>query len=294
MWNPLGFFKGLLAPKSGDSAPASKNMLISGQSAGHAELFVSAATEGCMLLDADLNILLINPSLLNLMKKKAGLAARDLIGRNATEVIPGLKESGRHDLYLKTIQTGKSFLLEDMVTHRTFGNTHISVRGFKAGTGLGLIINDITDRKDSEAMLRESEDKFRRVVEESSDGIVLTDEAGFVIEWNRGMESISGLDRSRMLGQPLWDVEFQIGMHGQRTTEKYDTVRNCIRGFLKTGEMPCGDKLTEWNIVRPNGEVRVTEMMSYGVGSGAGRLLATVIRDITERRSVQDTAEPAS
>lgn len=34
------------------------------------------------------------------------------------------------------------------------------------------------------AELEESNQKFRRVVEESSDGIILTDEQGLIIEWN--------------------------------------------------------------------------------------------------------------
>ncbi len=44
---------------------------------------------------------------------------------------------------------------------------------------------EIAERKQVETALRESEEKFRTFIEQSSDGITLIDEQGFVIEWIR-------------------------------------------------------------------------------------------------------------
>ena len=42
-----------------------------------------------------------------------------------------------------------------------------------------------------EEALRLSEQKFRSVIEESAEGILLCDEQGMLIEWNRSLEQIS-------------------------------------------------------------------------------------------------------
>ena len=52
--------------------------------------------------------------------------------------------------YLNVIKTGNPFIIDDIVPHFKFGKRHISVKAFKVGDGLGVIINDITERKQAE------------------------------------------------------------------------------------------------------------------------------------------------
>jgi len=62
------------------------------------------------------------------------------------------------------------------------------------------VIWNTVDHKRSEEALRESETKFHRIIEQSTDAIILTDEQGAIIEWNRGAEQITGMKRSVVLG----------------------------------------------------------------------------------------------
>jgi PAS domain S-box-containing protein len=71
-------------------------------------------------------------------------------------------------------------------------------------------ITDISERKRVELELRENEEKFRNVIEQSRDGIILTDELGKVIEWNRGLEITTGLSRESVLGRDIWDAIYAI------------------------------------------------------------------------------------
>ena len=60
-----------------------------------------------------------------------------------------------------------------------------------------IVINyrDVTDRKQAEEALRDSEEIFRGFLEQSEDAIMLTDEQGVVIEWSKGAEKLTGYSR---------------------------------------------------------------------------------------------------
>jgi PAS domain S-box-containing protein len=64
---------------------------------------------------------------------------------------------------------------------------------------LQVVYIDITDRKQAEEALRASEHKFRSVIEQSSDGIVLTDDQGRIIEMNHSYERLTGLARTEKM-----------------------------------------------------------------------------------------------
>lgn len=86
------------------------------------------------------------------------------------------------------------------------------------------IADDITERKRSEEKLRESESKFRQLIEQASDGIMISDKYGnFVLVNTRGCE---------LLG---YAEEELVGMNGRETyvegdrenhTERMQAVRN--------------------------------------------------------------------
>jgi PAS domain-containing protein len=77
-------------------------------------------------------------------------------------------------------------------------------------TGVQTIGRDITEWKHTEQALRESESKFRGLVESSSEGFTLVDEQGTIIEWNPAREKITGLPASQVIGRKLWDVQYQM------------------------------------------------------------------------------------
>ncbi|OPY32807.1 MAG: sensory histidine kinase AtoS [Methanoregula sp. PtaU1.Bin006] len=68
----------------------------------------------------------------------------------------------------------------------------------------GIII-DITDRRLAEQRIRESEEKYRTVVETAEEGIWIIDKDYRTVFTNRKMEEILGYSQEEMLGRPVWD-----------------------------------------------------------------------------------------
>ena len=65
----------------------------------------------------------------------------------------------------------------------------------------------ISGHKLAERSLRESEEKFRSIIEQSNDGIILIDEQGIIIEWNKAATHINSIPREKALGAPFWEIQ---------------------------------------------------------------------------------------
>jgi PAS domain S-box-containing protein len=150
---------------------------------------------------------------------------------------------------------------------------------------------DITDRKRAEEILRDSEEKFRGVVEKSTDGIVIADETGKIIVWNQSEEIITGIKKDEFLGKPIWDAQFKIGFISRRTPENYDYLKKTIQNMLQTRQSDFFGKVSENEIQRSDGSIRNIETTAYPISTGKSFMIGSLTRDITERKQSQETLE---
>ncbi len=67
------------------------------------------------------------------------------------------------------------------------------------------IVQDITERKKAEQKLRESEEKYRNIVETANEGIVLLDREGIITYLNKKMANMIGYSPEEMIGRYAWD-----------------------------------------------------------------------------------------
>ena len=142
---------------------------------------------------------------------------------------------------------------------------------------------DISERKRMEDRLRETESRFESIMEQSSEGIVLTDEAGVVIEWNRAQEEITGRSRVEILGRPLWDVAREL-MPNEQSCE---AVRQWTAEVCRTGEIKLPQRLHEQEFIRRDGARRYLQIVIYPVRTRKGFRIGSICRDITERKTVE-------
>ncbi len=104
------------------------------------------------------------------------------------------------------------------------------------------IFRDISGIKENEQRLSETifqlqqtEEKFDSFIEQSPDGIVLTDEEGVISNWNKSMEEFTGLERGKVIGTP-WDTVIHEIIRNDWSNKDFTVQKDLINKFM--GEVP--------------------------------------------------------
>jgi PAS domain S-box-containing protein/putative nucleotidyltransferase with HDIG domain len=130
-------------------------------------------------------------------------------------------------------------------------------------------------RRETQEALRETEERFRVLVETSTDAIVSIDEKMRVVQWNRAAADLFGYSRELILGS---SVEALIpGKYRQRHSDG-------MKRFLAGGEASLVGRTAEFECLRKDGSTRPIELsLSADRRDGAWTFTA-IIRETTERR----------
>jgi len=159
-----------------------------------------------------------------------------------------------------------------------------------AGQVVGLVGvgRDITERKRAEEALQESEQRFRTIIEQASEGFVLLDEQGAIIEWNPAQAEIWALERDEVYGRPFWEVQFRATVPERRSPERYEYFKTVLLGALETGQSPLFGRIVEGQVYRPDGERRFIQQSIFPIKTDQGYRIGSVTHDITDRRQAEE------
>ncbi len=149
---------------------------------------------------------------------------------------------------------------------------------------LSQIFLGVIERTRAEARIRESDLKFRSLVLQSYDGVLLVDGSGRLTEWNRGMERITGLRRSETQGRFIWDVQLSMAPIAKRTNRLLEQVRSEVLQMLASGESKVFNRVRDYELVRPDGKTRLVESLVFPINTSGGIMLGSFVRDITDVR----------
>lgn len=105
------------------------------------EAFFKYSENPFCLFDGNLNYVEVNLAYENIF----GLKGESLIGKNISEVLPGVTYAGRYEQYSEVLFTGKPITLDLDFDFPDRGTLSARLFVFKAGEGLGISMTPITD-----------------------------------------------------------------------------------------------------------------------------------------------------
>ncbi len=150
------------------------------------------------------------------------------------------------------------------------------------------LFRDITNRRRARRALLASEAKFRSVVEQASDGILLLDHGGIIIEWNRSMEQMIGLTKLEVMGIPIWEIHFRITPDELRKDTRVEDLKQLEESFLRDLDSQNQSKGCERLIQRPDGGHRVVQESIFPIFIGKKKITCGILHDVTKRRETED------
>ena len=144
-------------------------------------------------------------------------------------------------------------------------------------TGLA---RNITERKQTESALKESETKFKEIINQINDGIIVFDEQGKIIIWNKGATNISGLKADETINRNIVDVRYQFTPPSIRDRAQ---IENTIKNIITLQTPDIFNKIADNEIISLNSpKLRNIQSTIFPIELEGYNLFCAVLRDTTE------------
>ncbi|MCP4714293.1 MAG: PAS domain S-box protein [Deltaproteobacteria bacterium] len=153
--------------------------------------------------------------------------------------------------------------------------------------GLGI---DITKSKQADQELQHTKEFLENIIENSPDGIFVTDKTGSIIRSNRRMSSISGYPMEELIGMQMHalapphpgNYESTLGHTLDITKHYFSTAQAAMQTLTASG------KISQWDSYyrRKDNRLVPVEINAAHLKDSQGGLIGTVVtaRDTTERK----------
>lgn len=252
------------------------------ESETHYRTLFEAANDAIFIMDGDKFI-----DCNNMAAKMFGCSKKELIGKTPYEEFSPPKQPDGMDSKEKALENirkalqGKRQFFE--WRHRRLDGTtfdaEVSLNRIVVGgkSYLMAIVRDVTERKKMEEMLRESEERFRSLVENAPDAIYIITANGFEYV-NPAFEKLTGYTNKEVTSP---DFSFWKLIHED------DIPLIVEREKAREAGKPL-PPMYSFRIVRKDGKIRWVEVTTVSIGKKREVRVVGILRDVTERKKAEE------
>lgn len=158
-------------------------------------------------------------------------------------------------------------------------------------TGISLLIFLLMNRLIKEKT-RLCDEKFNSFIEQSTNGFILADSVGKIVEFNRAMEDITGIKRSEAAGKFLWDVELDIldpiSEFNDNIIDQLEELQEDIGSIFLVKQIINNLKSSEIKIKNKNHQKLYALRTIFTIETEKQFFIASAFTDITERKDNEE------
>ena len=230
------------------------------------------------------NLIVSNDSMTQIL----GYSKDELIGMNNRQYMDEETSKRVYQTFNQVYRTGvpaKAFdweLIRKDGTRRIL-ETSVSLLRDSKGRPIGFygIGRDITERKKAEAILRESEEKYRTTLHSIEEGYYEVDLTGNLTFFNDALVRFSGYSREELMG--MNNRQFMTEEAAQKVFQVFSEV-------YRTGE-PANP--FDWEMIRKDGSKRFIETSVSLIHDSKGQPIGFrgIARDVTDRKQIEEQAK---
>ena len=235
-------------------------------------------------VDLDGNLTVSNNSMTAIL----GYTKDELIGMNNRKYMDEETAQKVYQTFNQVYRTGIPTNAFDWELIRKDGTrrileTSVSLMSDSKGRPIGFygIGRDITERKKAEAVLRESEEKYRTTLQSIEEGYYEADLAGNLTFFNNALVRFSGYSKEELMG-----------MNNRRlmTEEAAKKMFQVSNQVYRTGE-PANP--FDWEMIRKDGTKRFIETSVSPIQDSKGQPIGFrgIARDVTDRKQIEEQAK---
>lgn len=259
------------------------------QSSEHLQVILDHIKDVVLTMDEEGVIQTFNPT----GERVFGHAEAEVVGQRIDLLIPKIAthETITQALHRLAASTGDTAL--DLASRESWGQrksgeffpAEIAVSRAKLSRRemFVLCLRDITERRESEQAMRESEARYRLLVNHAPEAIVVFDvDAGRFVDVNEHAERFFGLDRERLLQVGPVEMSPPLQPDGTPSAQR-------AREFVKRA-LDGEPQVHEWMHRDSFGKDLICEVRLVRMPSGSQRLVRGSISDISDRKRTERVA----
>ena len=213
-----------------------------------------------------------------------GYSKEELIGQSPRILTPE-KYSKQHreilNEFLKSGEISKMIFEEEGIKKDgNFFPIEISFSLSQAGDNTIIgVIRDISERKKVEEALKESEQRYHKLIEHASDAIICIDRVGIINTFNKKAEEVFGFASDEVIGKSITLLS---------PPNEREKQRKLLEQFRLTDELYIIGKTMEGKGLRKDGQEFPFEGSVFVLEINGENIITVIIRDISERKKAEE------